>query len=428
MQAAAVALKGVARPKDQRLKTKQTKQTTKNLKMTLLSNKVINLPESATLKMARLARELKAEGKDVISLSLGEPDFDTPNHIKDAAIQALRDGYTKYTPVSGLPELVQAIITKFERDNGLKYEANQIVVSNGAKQSIYNLSQALLNHGDEAIILAPYWVSYHDIIKMAGGVPVIVKADIDQDFKVTPEQLEAAITPKTKFVLFSSPCNPTGSVYLKEELEGLAAVIAKYDIVVISDEIYEYINFTDKHASIGTIESVKDKTVTVNGFAKGFAMTGWRLGYIGAPLWLAKACAKIQSQVTSGATSFGQKAGSVALTSDMAPTRAMRDAFMKRRELVIGLLKEIPGVKTNFPKGAFYIFPDMSAFFGKRANGFEVNNSDDLAEYLLKQGLVATVSGAAFGDPNCIRISYAASEAQLTEAVRRIGAALGRLS
>lgn len=378
--------------------------------------------------MARLARELKAEGKDVISLSLGEPDFDTPDHIKEAAIQALRDGYTKYTPVSGLPELVQAIITKFERDNGLKYDANQIVVSNGAKQSIYNLSQALLNHGDEAIILAPYWVSYHDIIKMAGGVPVIVKADIDQDFKVTPEQLEAAITPKTKFVLFSSPCNPTGSVYLKEELEGLAAVIAKHDIVVISDEIYEYINFTDKHASIGTIESVKDKTVTVNGFAKGFAMTGWRLGYIGAPLWLAKACAKIQSQVTSGATSFGQKAGSVALTTDMAPTRAMRDAFMKRRELVIGLLKEIPGVKTNFPKGAFYIFPDMSAFFGKRANGFEVNNSDDLAEYLLKQGLVATVSGAAFGDPNCIRISYAASEAQLAEAVRRIGEALVALS
>jgi len=395
--------------------------------MTLLSNKVISLPESATLKMARLARELKAEGKDVISLSLGEPDFDTPDHIKEAAIRALKDGYTKYTPVSGLPELVQAIIKKFKRDNGLEYDANQIVVSNGAKQSIYNLSQALLNHGDEAIILAPYWVSYHDIIKMAGGVPVIVKADIDQDFKVTPEQLEAAITPKTKFVLFSSPCNPTGSVYLKEELEGLAAVIAKHDIVVISDEIYEYINFTDKHASIGTIESVKDKTVTVNGFAKGFAMTGWRLGYIGAPLWLAKACAKIQSQVTSGATSFGQKAGSVALMSDMAPTRKMRDAFMKRRELVIGLLKAIPGVKTNFPKGAFYIFPDVSAFFGKQANGFVVNNSDDLAEYLLKQGLVATVSGAAFGDPNCIRISYAASEAQLTEAVRRIGVALGVL-
>ena len=395
--------------------------------MTLLSNKVINLPESATLKMARLARELKAEGKDVISLSLGEPDFDTPDHIKEAAIQALKDGYTKYTPVSGLPELVQAIVTKFERDNGLKYEANQIVVSNGAKQSIYNLSQALLNHGDEAIILAPYWVSYHDIIQMAGGVPVIVKADIEQDFKVTPEQLEAAITPKTKFVLFSSPCNPTGSVYLREELEGLAAVIAKYDIVVISDEIYEYINFTDKHASIGTIESVKDKTVTVNGFAKGFAMTGWRLGYIGAPLWLAKACAKIQSQVTSGATSFGQKAGSIALSTSMAPTDAMREAFRKRRELVIGLLKDIPGVKTNYPKGAFYVFPDMSAFYGKRGNGFVVNNSDDLAEYLLKEGLVATVSGSAFGDPNCIRISYAASEEQLTEAVRRIGVALGAL-
>lgn len=396
--------------------------------MTLLSTKVINLPESATLKMARLARELKAEGKDVISLSLGEPDFDTPNHIKEAAMQALRDGYTKYTPVSGLPELVQAIITKFKRDNGLAYNAGQIVVSNGAKQSIYNLSQALLNEGDEAIILAPYWVSYHDIIEMAGGIPVIVKAGIDQDFKVSPAQLEAAITPKTKFVLFSSPCNPTGSVYLKEELEGLAAVIAKYDIVVISDEIYEYINFTDKHASIGAIESVKDKTVTVNGFAKGFAMTGWRLGYVGAPLWLAKACAKIQSQVTSGATSFGQKAGSIALAADMAPTAAMRDAFMKRRELIIGLLKEIPGVKTNFPKGAFYIFPDVSAFFGKSADGFVVNNSDDLSEYLLKKGLVATVSGAAFGDPNCIRISYAASEEQLTEAVKRIGIALGRLA
>jgi len=395
--------------------------------MTLLSNKVINLPESATLKMARLARELKAKGEDVISLSLGEPDFDTPSHIKDAAKQALRDGYTKYTPVSGLPELVKAIVTKFKRDNGLDFDADQIVVSNGAKQSIYNLSQALLNEGDEAIILAPYWVSYHDIIRMSGGVPVIVKADIDQDFKVTPEQLEAAITPKTKFVLFSSPCNPTGSVYTIEELEGLAAVIAKHDIVVISDEIYEYINFTDKHASIGTIESVKDKTVTVNGFAKGFAMTGWRLGYIGAPVWLAKACAKIQSQVTSGATAFGQKAGSIALMSDMSPTKAMRDAFMKRRELVIGLLKKIPGVKTNFPKGAFYIFPDVSAFFGKSANGFVVNNSDDLAEYLLKVGLVATVSGAAFGDPNCLRISYAASEAQLTEAIRRIGVALGQL-
>lgn len=396
--------------------------------MTLISQKVINLPESATLKMSRLARELKAKGVDVISLSLGEPDFDTPDAIKEAAAQALQDGYTKYTPVSGLPELVSAIITKFKRDNNLDFEPGQIVVSNGAKQSVFNLCQALLDEGDEAIILAPYWVSYHDIIKLAGGVPVPVKADIEQDFKVSAAQLEAAITPKTKFVLFSSPCNPTGSVYLREELEKLAAVIAKHDIVVISDEIYEYINFTDKHASIGSIASVKDQTVTVNGFAKGFAMTGWRLGYMGAPLWLAKACAKIQSQVTSGATSFGQKAGAFALTADMFATTIMREAFRKRRGLVIDLLKEIPGVKTNFPKGAFYIFPDISAYFGKEWGQYKINNSSDLAEYLLTEGHVATVPGSAFGDPNCIRLSYAASNEQLIEAIRRIAVVLSQLS
>ncbi len=396
--------------------------------MDRLSDKVKRLPESATLKMARLARELRAQGKDVISLSLGEPDFDTPQHIKEAAIQALRDGYTKYTPVPGLPELVEAIRLKFKRDNGLTFDKDQIVVSNGAKQSIFNISQALLNEGDEAIILTPYWVSYHDIIQMIGGKPVPVRAGIEQDFKVTPQQLEAAITQRTKFVLFSSPCNPTGSVYTQEELEGLAEVIARHQLIVVSDEIYEYINFTGQHASIGTIDAVRDLTVTVNGFAKGFAMTGWRLGYIGAPRWLARACAKIQSQVTSGATAFGQKAGAVALTSDPGPTIAMREAFRRRRDLVIELLSAIPGVKTNHPKGAFYIFPDMQAFFGKSFDGQTIRHSDDLAEYLLREALVATVSGAAFGDPNCIRISYAASEDQLREAIRRMGEALGKLS
>jgi aspartate aminotransferase len=394
-----------------------------------LSKRVLGMEESATIKMAQLARDLKNQGKDIISLSLGEPDFDTPEHIKDAAKKALDEGYTKYTPVPGLMELRQAIVNKFKRDNGLHFTTNQVAVSNGAKQSIFNLAFALLDKGDEAVILAPYWVSYEAIVSLAGGVPVPVYAGIEQDFKVTAEQVRAAITPRTKFMIFSSPCNPTGSVYTREELEAIAAVIAEHDtMLIISDEIYEYINFGDKHVSIGSIESVKNRTVTVNGFAKGFAMTGWRLGYIGGPLEVVEACNKLQSQVTSGANAFAQKAAAFALEADLTPTYKMRDQFEKRRDLIIGLLKEIPGLKVNHPKGAFYVFPDCSAYFGKSDGSFTINNSADFSEYLLMSALVATVPGDAFGANDCFRISYAASEADITEAVRRIGEALAKLS
>jgi aspartate aminotransferase len=318
-----------------------------------LSNRVQAMAESETLKMAKMARELRAQGHDVISLSLGEPDFDTPQHIKEAAKAALDRGETKYTPVAGTLELRQAIVKKFKRDNDLDFEVNQIVVSSGAKQSIWNVCQALLNPGDECIIFAPYWVSYSEIVKMAEAVPVLVSADIEQDFKVTAKQVAAAITERTKMVLFSSPCNPTGSVFTHNELEAIANVLAEHkNIYVVSDEIYEVINFTGKHVSIGTFENIKERVVTVNGFAKGFAMTGWRLGYIGASKEIAAACEKIQGQVTSGANSFSQSAAAVALNSDMAPSYAMRDEFLKRRELVIRLLSEIPGVKTNHPTGA----------------------------------------------------------------------------
>jgi len=387
------------------------------------------MSESATIKMAQMARDLAAEGHDVISLSLGEPDFDTPQHIKDAAIQALADGYTKYTPVPGLVELRKSIVTKFKRDNNLDFDISQIVVSNGAKQSIANLCLALLNKGDEVVILAPYWVSYSAIVKMVGATPIPVSGGIEKDFKVTGEQLKEAITENTKMVLFSSPCNPTGSVYTHDELKDLSGVISKHEnITIVSDEIYEYINFTNKHVSIGTFENVKDRTVTVNGFAKGFAMTGWRLGYIGAPTWIAKACAKIQGQFTSGATAFGQMAGAHALSSDLTPTHKMKEAFQKRRDLVKSLLDEIPGIKTNNPQGAFYFFPDISSFFGKTDGKATINNSVEFCEYLLQNAHVAAVAGSAFGDNNCFRISYAASEAQLTEAMRRVKEALAKLS
>jgi aspartate aminotransferase len=393
-----------------------------------LSTLVNSMAESETLKMARMARELKAQGYDVISLSLGEPDFDTPVHIKEAAKKALDDGYTHYTPVAGLPELTEAISKKFKRDNDLDYAPNQIVVSNGAKQSIANLSMALLDEGDEAIVFAPYWVSYSEIIKMAGGVPVFVKAGVEQDFKVTAAQVEAAITDRTRFVLFSSPCNPTGSVFTYDELKAIAEVLAKYEnIIVISDEIYEYINFTGKHVSIGSFDIIKDRTVTVNGFAKGFAMTGWRLGYMGAPKWIADACTKIQGQITSGATAFGQKAGAFALMSDLSPTYEMREAFRRRRELVIGLLSEIPGFKVNHPQGAFYSFPDISAYFGTSNGEYIINNADDFCDYIMMHSYVGLVSGSAFGDDNCFRLSYAASEENLREAVRRISVACGEL-
>jgi aspartate aminotransferase len=394
----------------------------------MLSDRVLQMQESATILMAQKARDLAAQGHQVISLSLGEPDFDTPDHIKEAAKRALDEGYTKYTPVPGLPELRQAIVDKFKRDNELEFDLNQIVVSNGAKQSLANLSLALLNPGDEVIIFTPYWVSYYEIVRIGGGVPVLLKAGIENDFKVTPEQLEEAITDKTKMIWFSSPCNPTGTVFTKAELEALADVVAKHeDILIMSDEIYEYINFTGHHESIGAIESVKDRTITVNGFAKGFAMTGWRLGYMGAPAWVAEACAKIQGQFTSGANAFGQKAAAYALMADMSPTNKMREAFLKRKELVKAKLSEIPGIKTNDPQGAFYIFPDISAYFGKSFNGQTISNSDDLALYLLEHAHVATVSGSAFGADECLRLSFAASEEELLEAVRRIGEALGKL-
>lgn len=394
----------------------------------VLSEKVNALAESETLKMARMARELRAQGHDVISLSLGEPDFDTPDHIKNAAFEALKAGYTKYTPVAGLPELTKAISEKLKRDNNLDYKPDQIVVSNGAKQSIYNLCMALLNPGDEAVVFAPYWVSYWEIIKMAGGTPVPVYAGVDQDFKPTAQQVAAAITPRTKFILFSSPCNPTGSVFSEAELRAIADVVAAHDdLYIISDEIYEYINFTGRHVSIGSFDNVRERTITVNGFAKGFSMTGWRLGYIGAPKFIADACTKIQGQVTSGAASFSQKAGADALMTDLAPTFAMRDAFLKRRDLVLELLSEIPGMKVNQPQGAFYVFPDISAFFGKTDDETTIQNADDFCDYVMTKAFVGLVSGTAFGDPNCFRLSYAASEEQLREAVRRMKEVLGKL-
>jgi len=394
-----------------------------------LSNRVLNMTESATLKMAQLGREVKAQGHDVISLSLGEPDFDTPDHIKEAAKVALDAGKTKYTPVAGTAELREAISAKFKRDNGLDYSPAQIVVSTGAKQSIANVANALLNPGDEAIILAPYWVSYSDIVKVAEGVPVPVGAGIEDDYKVSADSIEAAITDRTKFILFSSPCNPTGSVYTHDELAAIAKMLAKYPhVYVVADEIYEHINFTGKHASIGTFPELKDRTITVNGFSKGFAMTGWRLGYIGAPLLIAKACAKLQGQCTSGANSIAQAAGTHALNSSLEPSLKMKEAFAARRELIIKGLETIEGMRVNRPQGAFYIFPDVAAFFGKSNGEYTINNSDDLSEYLLMNAYVATVGGSSFGAPTCIRISYAASEAALTEAVARIKEALEALS
>jgi aspartate aminotransferase len=393
-------------------------------KISPLSDRVLRMKESATLKMAQLGREVKEQGHDVISLSLGEPDFDTPVHIKDAAKAALDQGETKYTPVPGTAALRQAVSDKFKRENDLHYAPAQIVVSTGAKQSLANLALAMLNEGDEVVILAPFWVSYSAIVEVAGGVPITVGAGIED-----AEAIEAAITDKTKFILFSSPCNPTGSVYTKDELAAIAKMLGKYpNVYVVADEIYEHINFTGKHASIGTMPEVKDRTITVNGFSKGFAMTGWRLGYIGAPLEIAKACTKLQGQSTSGANSIAQAAGAHALNTSLKPTEEMREAFEKRRELIIEGLGKIEGLKVNRPQGAFYIFPDVAAFFGKSNGEFTITTSDDLSEYLLMNAHVATVGGSSFGAPTCIRISYAASEEQLTEAVARIKKALEALA
>ncbi|MBX2828461.1 MAG: pyridoxal phosphate-dependent aminotransferase [Flavobacteriaceae bacterium] len=386
-----------------------------------LSDRVNQMATSATLAMAAKARELREQGKDIIGLSLGEPDFTVPEFVKDAAIQAVKDDYHSYTPVDGYGDLKQAIITKFKRDNNLTYSSSQIVVSTGAKQSLANLAQVLLNPGDEVLLPAPYWVSYSDISKVAGGIPVEIPTSIDSDFKVTPAALEAAITPKTKMIIYSSPCNPSGSVYSKEELRALADVLVKYpEIIVVSDEIYEHINFTGPHVSMAGFDDMYERTVTVNGVSKAFSMTGWRIGYIGAPEYIARACNKMQGQVTSGANCIAQRATIAALETPPSAIQYMIDAFKERRKLILGLLKEIPGFKTNEPEGAFYVFPDISHYFGKTLHGKTINNASDFALYLLEEANVATVTGQAFGDPNCIRISYAASEDHIKEAVSRI--------
>ena len=390
-----------------------------------LSDRINNLAASATLAMAAKARELRAEGKDIIGLSLGEPDFNTPDFIKDAAIQAVNDNYNSYTPVDGYVELKDAIITKFKRDNKLTYDRSQIVVSTGAKQSLYNVAQVCLNPGDEVLLPCPYWVSYADIVKLAEGVPVEVETSLDTDFKMTPEQLEAAITPKTKMLWYSSPCNPSGSIYSEAELRALADVLKKYpQIVVVSDEIYEHINYVGGHASMAQFEDMYDRTVTVNGVAKAFAMTGWRIGYIGAPAYIARACNKIQGQVTSGANCIAQRAVITALEAPVSKIQYMVDEFKERRKLILGLLKEIEGFECNEPEGAFYVFPNISHYFGKTLNGTTINNASDLALYILEHANVATVTGEAFGNPNCIRISYAASQDQIKEAISRIKKAL----
>ena len=376
---------------------------------------------SATLAMAAKARELRQAGENIIGLSLGEPDFTVPDFVKDAAIKAVEDNYHSYTPVDGYADLKQAIITKFKRDNTLTYKPSQIVVSTGAKQSLYNLAQVLLNPGDEVLLPAPYWVSYSDISKVAGGVPVEIKTSIDRDFKVTPQELEKAIGPKTKMMIYSSPCNPSGSVYSKEELRALADVLVKYpDIIVISDEIYEHINFTQQHASMAHFEDMYDRTVTVNGVSKAFSMTGWRIGYIGAPEYIARACTKMQGQVTSGANCIGQKAAVTALKNSPSKIKYMIEAFKERRGLILGLLAQIDGFKINEPQGAFYVFPDISYYFGKTLRGTTINSATDFSLYLLENAKVATVTGEAFGDPNCIRISYAASNDDITAAMSQI--------
>uniref|UniRef100_UPI00404B8B18 pyridoxal phosphate-dependent aminotransferase n=1 Tax=Flavobacterium sp. TaxID=239 RepID=UPI00404B8B18 len=389
--------------------------------MNPLSDRINNLAVSQTLAMAALARELKAQGKDIISLSLGEPDFNTPEFIKEAAKKAIDENYSTYTPVEGYLELKEAICKKFKRDNNLDYKPSQIVVSTGAKQSLYNIAQVMLNDGDEVILPAPYWVSYYEIIKLSGGVPVEVPTSVESDFKITPEQLEAAITPKTKMMWFSSPCNPSGSVYNREELTALAKVLEKHPhVYVVSDEIYEHINFSGTFCSIGSIPGMLERTITVNGVAKAFAMTGWRIGYIGEPEFIAKACTKIQGQVTSGANSIAQRATITAVEANPSVLNEMVSAFKYRRDLVVGLVKEIPGFKLNVPEGAFYVFPDVSYFFGKTLKGQLIKDATDFSMFLLAEANVATVTGDAFGNPNCIRFSYATSEALLTEAMRRI--------
>lgn len=393
-----------------------------------LSQRVQQLAESQTIGMAKLSRELASKGIDVINLSLGEPDFVTPSHIREAAKKAIDDGFTFYPPIAGYAELRKAISAKFQRENQLDYKPDQVVVSTGAKQAIANVVLCLVNPGDEVIIPLPYWVSYIEIVKLAEGKTVAVNTTVEADFKMTAEQLEAAITPRTKLLIFSSPCNPTGSVYTREELEAIAKVLARHPkVYILSDEIYEHINFLDAHQSIAQFESVRDRVIIVNGVSKGYAMTGWRIGYIGAPKFIADACDKMQGQFTSAASSIAQKAAEAALNLDNRPTLDMRDAFLRRRDLVIEGLKKIPGLRLNQPKGAFYVFPDISSYFGKSDGTTTIHNATDLCMYLLNTGHVSVVTGEAFGAPNCFRLSYAASDDKLKEAVRRIGDALAKL-
>jgi len=387
------------------------------------------LSESATIAMARMARELKASGVDVISLSLGEPDFDTPAVLKQAGIDAINANETHYTPVPGTPRIREAISKKFKRDNGLDYAPDQIVVSTGAKQSLANVVLSLVNPGDEVILPAPYWVSYEEIVKVAGGVPVIIPTTIKEDYKINPEALEAAINEKTRLVIYSSPCNPSGSVYSQEETAAIADVLRKHDnVFTISDEIYELINFTSRHASLAAEPGMIERVITVNGVSKGFAMTGWRLGYIGAPKWIAAACTKIQGQFTSAPCSITQAAAAEAVDQDPSIANSMLEAFLRRRNAMHADLSKVPGIKLNLPMGAFYLFPDISDLFGLSYEGRTLNNSEDVAMYLIEEAHVATVSGAAFGTPECIRISYAAADEVLAEAVRRIDTAVRKLS
>ncbi|SHO61297.1 pyridoxal phosphate-dependent aminotransferase [Algoriphagus zhangzhouensis] len=397
----------------------------------ILSDRILNMEESATLAMAKKARELKSQGIDIIGLSLGEPDFKTPKHIQEAAKAAIDEGkYFSYPPVAGYQDLREAIAKKLREENNIsEAKAENIVVSTGAKHSIANTFMCLINEGDEVVIFSPYWVSYAEIIKLAGGVPVLIEGTLENNFKATAEQLEAALTDKTKAIIYSSPCNPTGSVFSQSELEAIAEVVKKREnLVVIADEIYELINFTGKNFSIASLPGMFERTITVNGFSKGYAMTGWRVGYICAPLAIAKAVEKIQGQFTSGGTGIAQRAALAGIAGDQQPSKDMADAYFKRRAIVLELLQEIPGIKTHIPEGAFYFFPDVTAFFGKSAHGHTVKDADDLCLYLLDIANVSLVTGAAFGAPNCVRLSYAASEEELVEAMKRIKKALGELA
>lgn len=397
--------------------------------MLKLSNRITSMELSPTLAMSQKSRDMKAQGIDVINLSVGEPDFETPTHIKEAAHNAITNNYSYYSPIPGFQELREAICNKLKRDNNLEFTPEQIVVSNGAKQSIFNVIMSVVNLGDEVIIPSPYWVSYVEIVKLAQGTNVFIPAGIDQDFKITPKQLEAAITSKTKAFLFSSPSNPTGSIYSKKELKALAQVFEKYpDILIISDEIYEHINYVDGHESIAQFEELKDRTVVINGVSKGYAMTGWRIGYLAAPLWISKACNKLQGQITSGASTIAQMAAVEAFNGDQSCTLEMKKVFKQRQKIAFDLLSQIPEFKLNKPDGAFYFFPDVSALFGKKWNDKTINTPTDLSLYLLEEARVATVTGEAFGAENCLRLSYATSEKVMTEAIARIKQAVGKLN